>query len=179
MSKPTSMPEIEWQSRCELAALYRLTAYYRMTDLIDTHITLRVPGPERHFLINRYGVAFEKMRASDLVLIDLDGKVVESSYNGGRVNTAGFIIHSAIHDDQVRAQLECMPGRHRRTHAIRTRFIVTRRDHAAPVCRTADRHGLVRQARVIAHLNSGIETVTVDVDDFALRYVRHGSSRCR
>ncbi|WP_443701034.1 class II aldolase/adducin family protein, partial [Pseudomonas sp.] len=82
MSKPSAMSQIEWQSRCELAALYRLVAYYRMTDLIDTHITLRVPGPQRHFLINRYGVAFEKMRASDLVLIDLQGKVVDGQRGG-------------------------------------------------------------------------------------------------
>ena len=68
MSKPTGMSEIEWQSRCELAALYRLIAYYRMTDLIDTHITLRIPGPEHHFLIlNMYSLSFSSMIAANLV----------------------------------------------------------------------------------------------------------------
>ena len=98
MSKPEIISDAEWQARCDLAALYRLVAYYRMTDLIDTHITLRVPGPEHHFLINRYGVAFERMRASDLVLIDLQGNVVDRLSGERRVNAAGFVIHSAIHE---------------------------------------------------------------------------------
>ncbi|WP_249120203.1 class II aldolase/adducin family protein [Plastoroseomonas hellenica] len=89
--------EEEWQVRCELAALYRLVAHFRMTDLIYTHISARVPGPEHHFLINRYGVLFHEMRASDLVKIDLDGNVVEEAHASKRVNAAGFTIHSAIH----------------------------------------------------------------------------------
>lgn len=89
--------EEEWQIRCDLAALYRLVAHFRMTDLIYTHISARVPGPEHHFLINRYGVLFHEMRASDLVKIDLDGNVVEEAHSSKRVNTAGFTIHSAIH----------------------------------------------------------------------------------
>ncbi|KTT20577.1 aldolase, partial [Pseudomonas oryzihabitans] len=109
MSKPLTLSESEWQARCELAALYRLIAYYRMTDLIDTHITLRVPGSERHFLINRYGVAFERMRASDLVLIDQAGEVVDSHFSG-RVNAAGFVIHSAIH--AARPDLHCIIHTH-------------------------------------------------------------------
>ncbi len=104
-SKYTCSSE-EWAIRCDLAALYRLIAHFRMTDLIDTHITARVPGPEHHFLINRYGMLFNEMRASDLVKIDRDGKVVEaagSMTNSAdyperyRVNAAGFTIHSAVH----------------------------------------------------------------------------------
>lgn len=91
----------EWATRCDLAALYRLVAHFRMTDLIDTHITARVPGPEHHFLINRYGVLFDEMRASDLVKIDRDGRVVEAEAGSDparyRVNAAGFTIHSAVH----------------------------------------------------------------------------------
>ena len=91
----------EWKARCDLAALYRLVAHFRMTDLIDTHITARVPGPEHHFLINRYGVLFDEMRASDLVKIDRDGRVVEPDADNDlaryRVNAAGFTIHSAVH----------------------------------------------------------------------------------
>jgi ribulose-5-phosphate 4-epimerase/fuculose-1-phosphate aldolase len=92
----------EWTVRCELAALYRLVAHFRMTDLIDTHITARVPGPEHHFLINRYGVLFHEMRASDLVKIDGSGRVIEAEAGDVtdarfRVNAAGFTIHSAVH----------------------------------------------------------------------------------
>ncbi|MFP3614162.1 class II aldolase/adducin family protein [Paraburkholderia sp. SIMBA_050] len=89
----------EWAVRCELAALYRLMAHLKMTDLIDTHITARVPGEQDHFLINRYGVLFNEMKASDLVKIDAQGCVVERDPDPvrHRVNVAGFVIHSAVH----------------------------------------------------------------------------------
>lgn len=110
MSKPENIDQTEWQARCELAALYRLVAYFRMTDLIDTHITLRVPGPEHHFLINRYGVIFDRMKASDLVLIDQHGQVVGGANEQTRVNAAGFVIHSAIH--MARPDLNCVVHTH-------------------------------------------------------------------
>ena len=100
----------EWQLRCELAALYRLVAHFRMTDLIDTHISLRVPGPEHHFLINRYGVLFDHMRASDLVLIDKEGRRVDPAYEAHNVNEAGFVIHSAIH--LAREDMNCVIHTH-------------------------------------------------------------------
>ncbi|MBR0679154.1 class II aldolase/adducin family protein [Roseomonas eburnea] len=89
--------EEEWKIRCDLAALYRLVAHFRMTDFIYTHISARLPGPEHHFLINKYGVLFHEMRASDLVKIDLDGNVIEEGAESKPVNAAGFTIHSAIH----------------------------------------------------------------------------------
>jgi len=108
---PTGMDEAEWQVRCDLAALDRLVAHYRMTDFIYTHISARVPGPEHHFLINQYGVLFEEMRASDLVKIDLDGKIVNQDEKGSRfVNEAGFCIHSAIH--AAREDLTCVVHTH-------------------------------------------------------------------
>ncbi len=92
------IPDEEWQIRCDLAALYRLLAHFRMTDLIYTHLSARIPGPEHHFLINRYGTFFHEMRASDLVKIDLDGKIVDPvERESRRVNAAGFVIHSAIY----------------------------------------------------------------------------------
>jgi ribulose-5-phosphate 4-epimerase/fuculose-1-phosphate aldolase len=95
---PAGIDDSEWQIRCDLAALYRLIAHYRMTDFIYTHISARLPGPDHHFLINQYGVLFEDMRASDLVKIDLDGNIVNQDERGSRlVNAAGFTIHSAIH----------------------------------------------------------------------------------
>jgi ribulose-5-phosphate 4-epimerase/fuculose-1-phosphate aldolase len=98
---PAGIDGPEWETRCDLAALYRLVAHFRMTDLIDTHISARVPGPQPHFLINRYGLLFEEMRASELVKVDLDGNVVDARAVPGdarfRVNQAGFTIHSAVH----------------------------------------------------------------------------------
>ena len=85
----------EWQARVDLAALYRLVALYGWDDLIYTHISARIPGPEHHFLINPYGMLFEEMTASSLVKIDLEGAILqETPYF---INPAGFTIHSAIH----------------------------------------------------------------------------------
>jgi ribulose-5-phosphate 4-epimerase/fuculose-1-phosphate aldolase len=85
----------EWAVRVELAACYRLLAYYKMTDLIYTHSTVRVPGEPGHFLINPYGYRWEEITASSLVKIDVDGNTVGDSPH--RVNPAGFTIHSAVH----------------------------------------------------------------------------------
>ena len=85
----------EWKVRIDLAALYRLVALYGWDDLIFTHISARVPGPEHHFLINPYGFFFEEITASSLVKVDLDGNIVEPTEYF--VNPAGFTIHSAIH----------------------------------------------------------------------------------
>lgn len=85
----------EWALRVDLAATYRLVALQGWDDMIFTHISVRLPGPENHFLINPYGMLFEEITASSLVRIDLDGNTVgTSSYP---VNPAGFTIHSAIH----------------------------------------------------------------------------------
>jgi ribulose-5-phosphate 4-epimerase/fuculose-1-phosphate aldolase len=85
----------EWQARVDLAAAYRLAALYKWDDLVFTHISARVPGPEHHFLINPYGLMFDEITASSLVKIDLDGnKVMDSPFH---INPAGFTIHSAIH----------------------------------------------------------------------------------
>lgn len=87
--------EEEWKQRVDLAACYRLVADYGWDDLIFTHISARVPGPEHHFLINPYGMLFEEITASSLVKVDLHGnKVMDSEYD---INPAGFTIHSAIH----------------------------------------------------------------------------------
>ena len=86
----------EWQLRVDLAACYRLIAMYGWDDLVFTHVSARVPGPDEHFLINAYGLLFEEMTASSLVKVDLDGeKVLDSPH---MVNPAGFVIHSAVHE---------------------------------------------------------------------------------
>jgi ribulose-5-phosphate 4-epimerase/fuculose-1-phosphate aldolase len=85
----------EWALRVQLAACYRLCDYFGWTEMIFNHITMRVPGPDHHFLINPFGLHYSEVTASNLVKIDLDGKIVgRSAYP---VNPAGFVIHSAIH----------------------------------------------------------------------------------
>ena len=102
----------EWQVRVDLAACYRLVAHYGMTDMIYTHITARVPGPEHHFLINPYGLLFDEINASSLVKIDLDGKVVLQPDHDFPINHAGFVIHSAVH--AARANAHCVIHTHTR-----------------------------------------------------------------
>lgn len=104
------MNATEQRLRQELAACYRLIAHFRMSDLIFTHISLRLPGPEHHFLINPYGLLFDEITASSLVKIDLQGRPVEPSPHP--VNPAGFVIHSAIH--AAREDAHCVLHTHTR-----------------------------------------------------------------
>src|SRR5579871_4156432 len=85
----------EWAIREDLAATYRLVAIHGWDDMIFTHISARVPGPEHHFLINPYGYFFNEITASSLVKVDLEGNIVEPT--DYFINPAGFTIHSAIH----------------------------------------------------------------------------------
>ena len=102
------MTDAERQLRIDLAACYRLVALYGWDDLVFTHISARVPGPEHHFLINAYGMTFDEVTASSLVKIDLEGrKVVDSPYE---INPAGFTIHSAIH--AAREDAKCVLHTH-------------------------------------------------------------------
>src|ERR1700704_6221949 len=85
----------EWETRVDLAAAYRLVAHYGWDDLIFTHLSARVPGPEHHFLIYPYGMIFEEMTASSLVKINLQGEIVTPSPYF--INPVVFTIHSAVH----------------------------------------------------------------------------------
>lgn len=87
--------EAEWKTRVELAALYRLVALHGWDDMIYTHISARLPGPEHQFLINPYGLFFDEITASSLVKIDLEGNILQDTTYF--INPAGFTIHSAIH----------------------------------------------------------------------------------
>lgn len=98
----------EWQQRVDLAACYRLIAMHGWDDLVFTHVSARVPGPDEHFLINAYGLLFEEITASSLVKVDLGGeKVLDSPYP---INPAGFVIHSAVH--AARHDVECVLHTH-------------------------------------------------------------------
>lgn len=150
---PAGIASEEWAMRCDLAALYRLVAHFRMTDLIYTHISARVPGPEHHFLINQYGVQFHEMRASDLVKIDLDGTIIEApGQSTRRVNAAGFTIHSAIH--MARPDLLCVVHTHT----------------AAGIAVSAQKHGLLpisqHALKFYGHLAiHGYEGIALDLDE--------------
>ena len=85
----------EWAIRVDLAAAYRLVAYYGWDDLIFTHLSARIPGPEHHFLLNPYNLMFEEVTASSLVKVDIHGNPVDPT--PFITNPAGFTIHSAIH----------------------------------------------------------------------------------
>ncbi|MDR6536196.1 class II aldolase/adducin family protein [Variovorax soli] len=100
----------EWQLRVDLAACYRLVALHGWSDLVFTHISARVPGPEHHFLINPYGLMFDEITASSLIKVDRDcNKVITSPYP---VNPAGFVIHSAVH--AARPDIQCVLHTHTR-----------------------------------------------------------------
>ena len=95
ISMQGSVSAEEWKARVELAALYRLVALHGWDDMVYTHISARVPGPEHHFLINPYGLFFDEITASSLIKVDLEGNILQET--SSFINPAGFTIHSAIH----------------------------------------------------------------------------------
>ncbi|HTY68104.1 MAG TPA: class II aldolase/adducin family protein [Alphaproteobacteria bacterium] len=105
---PPAMSAEEWQLRLELAACYRLFAYLGWIEMIYNHITVRVPGPEPHYLINPFGLNYEEVTARNLVKVDTHGKVLDGS--AYPINLAGFIIHSAIHS--ARPDAHCIIHTH-------------------------------------------------------------------
>ena len=101
----------ERELRVQLAAAYRIFDHLEWCELIYGHISMRVPGPDHHFLINPYGLRYDEITASSLVKIDLDGNIVEPSEHP--FNPAGFVIHSAIHEH--REDAHCVMHTHTRT----------------------------------------------------------------
>lgn len=148
----SGVSEAEWRTRCDLAALYRLVAHHRMTDLIYTHISARLPGPENHFLINQYGVMFHEMRASDLVKIDYDGSIVDDAQQSRRVNAAGFCIHSAIH--MARHELACVIH----THTAAGMAVAAQKHGLLPI----SQHALKFYGHLAYH---GYEGIALDLDE--------------
>ena len=101
--------EAEWKARCELAALYRVVDHLGWTDLLDTHMSVRVPGEPDRFLINHYEEMFDEITASSLIKMDLDGKIYGKE---GRFNAAGFTIHSGVY--KARPDVNCVMHTHTR-----------------------------------------------------------------
>ena len=91
--RPVEISPEEWEVRCDLAALYRAFVRYGWTDLIYTHISARLPGEPTQYLINPYGLMFEEITASNLIVMDFDGNKVRGDWP---VNEAGHAIHHAV-----------------------------------------------------------------------------------
>ena len=147
----------EWDTRLNLAACYRLAAHFRMTDLIYTHISARVPGPEHHFLINAFGLLWDEISASTLVKVTLDGEIVEDPTGSG-INRAGYVIHSAVH--RARPDVECVMHTHT----------------AAGIAVSAQEHGLLPISQHAMRFTDNLgyhdyEGLALDVDEQA-RLVR-------
>jgi len=119
MNYATAFPSIreqvsaeEWRTRVDLAACYRLMDVFGMTDLIYNHITARVPGSERHLLINLYGLLYKEITASSLVKIDIDGEIVWKPETDYGINKSGYVIHGCIH--RARPEVSCVIHTHTR-----------------------------------------------------------------
>jgi ribulose-5-phosphate 4-epimerase/fuculose-1-phosphate aldolase len=115
----------EWQTRCDLAACYRLVDLFGWSDLINTRITARVPGPHEHFLINPYGLLFDEVTASSLVKIDVAGNKVDPS--DCEVNSGGFAIPGTVH--MARPEVACVLH----THSIAGCAVSMQKDGLLPL----------------------------------------------
>ena len=141
----------EREVRVNLAACYRLAAHFRMTDLIYTHISARVPGPEHHFLINAFGQLWDEISASTLVKVTLDGEIVDDPTGYG-INQAGYTIHSAIH--RARPEVNCVMHTHT----------------PAGIAVSAQEHGLLPISQHAMRLTGNVsyhdyEGVAIDLDE--------------
>jgi len=110
-TRPTRYTEAEWQTRLDLAACYRLADHFGFSDIVWNHITAKIPGTE-DFLINRFGLRYDEVTATNLVTLDLDGNIIDpgSTTSDEDINVTGFIIHSAIH--AARPDLHCIMHSH-------------------------------------------------------------------
>jgi ribulose-5-phosphate 4-epimerase/fuculose-1-phosphate aldolase len=108
----STVSEVEWQTRVDLAACYRLMPLFGMSDLVYNHISARIPGEDHRLLINPYGYMYEEITASSLITIDLAGNELLNPHPDYEVNRAGYVIHSAVHG--ARADAHCVIHTHSR-----------------------------------------------------------------
>jgi ribulose-5-phosphate 4-epimerase/fuculose-1-phosphate aldolase len=98
MTQTLTRSDAAWNARIELAAACRLTHLFGWTDLLATHISIRAPGRNDRYFVNPLGVLFDEVTASNVLEVDLDGRVVtEAGRGAGELNPAGTVIHGAIH----------------------------------------------------------------------------------
>ena len=102
------MAQTEQELRVQLAACYRIFNYMGWSEMIYNHITVKVPGPEQHFLINPFSLHYSEVKASNLVKVDIDGNIVANTDYA--VNPAGIVIHTAIH--AARPDIQCIAHTH-------------------------------------------------------------------
>ena len=107
-----SVSSVEWETRVNLAACYRLIEKFGMSDLIYNHITARIPGSDDHLLINLYGLLYKDITASNLARIDLEGNILWKPDTDYGINVSGYVIHGAIH--RARADVACIIHTHTR-----------------------------------------------------------------
>lgn len=111
-AKPTRLActDEQWNTRVDLAACYRVADHFGFSDIIWNHITAKLPD-SRHFLINRLGLRYDEVTASNLVTVDLSGNVVDDgAVSEGEVNVTGFVIHGAVH--AARDDVRCIAHSH-------------------------------------------------------------------
>ena len=166
--------EAEWQARVDLAAAYRLVDMFGWTDLLGTHLSVRVPDAQDQFLINPYGLLFEEITASSLIKVDEEGNVLSpTEYD---VNPAGFVIHSAVH--MAKPDLACVMHTHTNAgvgvatqkqgilpitqHALTVTAVTSYHDYEGLATDLDERERLVRDLgdnRVLVLRNHGLLTV--------------------
>ncbi len=174
LSVKETVSKEEWKARVDLAALYRLTALHGWDDMIFTHISMRIPGPEHHFLINPYGWFFEEMTASSLVKVDLEGNIVGES--NAMINPAGFTIHSAVH--MAREDAVCVMH----VHTDDGVAVSAQRHGLLPISQT----GMIAMSDVAYHEYEGVALdhderarIIADMGDKSLLILRnHGTLTC-
>ncbi len=91
----TAPSDSEQSQRQHLAAAYRLAAHRGWDDLVWTHISAAVPGEPNAYLLNRFGLQFHEITASNLVKVNLAGQVIDGS--NAPINPSGFAIHGCVH----------------------------------------------------------------------------------
>lgn len=192
-ARPDGISAEEWQTRLDLAACYRLIHMFGMDDLIYTHISAAVPGPEEHFLINGFGLLYEEITASNLVKVDVEGNILSDTEFG--INPAGYVIHSCIHRENP--SVGCVLH----THTVAGTGVSIQQDGLLPLSQTAllfkdniayhDYEGIAlreeEQARLIADMgdksvmilrNHGLLTVGETVQEaFLLMYYMETACR--
>lgn len=149
MSKKYS--DVEWQTRVDLAACYRLMPLFGMSDLIYNHITARIPDTEDEILINPYGYMYEEITASSLVKINLAGDILDNPNTDYGINEAGYVIHSAVHG--ARHDVGCVIH----THSRAGMAVSAMKDGLLPLTQTS-----MRFKNITYH---DYESVAIDLDE--------------
>ncbi len=179
LRKARSEPRIEcsaeeWEARVDLACAYRLFDHFGWHSLIYNHITLRIPGPERHFLINPFGLLYREVTASNLITVDIDGNKLSPS--PWEVWEAGYVVHSAVH--RVRDDVRCVMH----THTVAGIAVASQADGLLPL----DLTSLLFTGRIAYHDFEGITTdrdecarIAADLGDKRVMILRnHGLLTC-